>query len=90
MTTKKARRAKRKAVSQAEAAEKLGPTDQFPQGRLNPNDKGEIRMAIFPDEESRVIIMEFGVELSWIGMPPGQAREMGEALIRHANEMEGH
>ncbi len=93
MTTKAARR-KKKAIAQAEAAEKaaqkLGPTDKFPQGRINSNDKGEIRMSIFPDEESKVIIVEFGTKLSWIGMPPGQAREMGEALIRHANEMEGH
>ena len=84
MTTKK-------TTTQTEAAEqKLGPTNQFPRGRLNPNDDGEIRMAIFPDEKSRVIIVEFGIELSWIGMPPQQAREMGESLIKHANEMEGH
>lgn len=40
-------------------ADKLGPTGQFPQGKLTPHDEGEIRIAV-------------GIEQGKVVMPSGE------------------
>lgn len=63
----------------------LGPTGAFPQGRLNPEDEGEIRMGVTVHDGK--VVMDFGKPTAWIGMDPRQARELGETLIRRAGEV---
>ena len=53
----------------------LGPTGQYPYGKLNPDDEGEIRIAIAHDPHNRTVVIDFGKPVAWIGLPPQHARE---------------
>lgn len=62
---------------------KLGGTGAFPEGRSQPNDEGELKMAIGVTDGGLVHI-EFGKPIAWLSMSPGQAKEMAALLLRHA------
>lgn len=62
--------------------EKFGATGQFPEGKLNDVDEGEIQFGITIDKGK--VVLNFGKEISWIGMNPDQARELGALLSHHA------
>ena len=64
----------------------LGPTGEFPEGQLNPEDEGEIRIAITHDKG--VVVLAFGKPISWIGLPPQIAKELGAKIIIHAEKIE--
>ena len=68
-------------------ANPLGATGNFPDGKLNENDQGELALSIGIDREKNVIIMNFGTQVAWIGIPKQQAIEMGEGMIKRANEL---
>lgn len=58
----------------------IGKTGRWTQGKLNKDDNGELRMAIF--EQNGKVIIDFGTELSWIGFDKNQAKELGNLLIK--------
>lgn len=61
----------------------LGATKKFTDGKLNPQDEGEIKIA-FGEENGRVVI-NFGKPVAWIGFTPEQAMELAAALMKHSN-----
>jgi len=66
---------------------KLGATDSFPEGKIDPNDEGEIRFAVAADGGK--VILDFGEKpVSWVGMPAETAREVADLLRRHADAAE--
>ncbi len=65
----------------------LGATKQFPQGKIDPTDEGEIRLAI--GHKDGKVIVDFGTKVVWIGFDPKQARELAATIIKHADEVEG-
>jgi len=58
--------------------------EQYPEGKLNEEDEGEIGVAI-GIENGNVIVM-FPKPVAWLGLPPEQAMEMGRTLIKRARE----
>lgn len=62
----------------------LGPTKYFPDGKLNKDDEGEIRIAITAHEDK--VIIDFGSKVTWIGFTKEQAIEIGNLLIQKASE----
>jgi hypothetical protein len=66
----------------------LGATDQFPEGKADEHDEGELRMALASDVRAGIVRLEFGKSIAWLGLPARQARELGYALIQKANELE--
>jgi len=62
---------------------KLGATGQFPRGMLGPSDEGALQMGVAHDSKGNVIL-NFGKEVSWIGMPAEQAIEFAKLIMRHA------
>lgn len=64
----------------------LGATGEFPQGKLNDDDEGELRMAIITKEKT--VIIDFGKPVHWLGMSRDEARAFGELIIQKANEPE--
>lgn len=62
----------------------LGASGKFPQGFLNEDDEGEIKIAITTDGEK--VIIAFGKEVSWIGFTKEQAVEIGNLLIQKGTE----
>ena len=60
----------------------LGPTGQFPQGQLNDDDEGEIRIGI--TNTGGKVIIHFGKPTAWIGFTADQAIDIARALIENA------
>jgi hypothetical protein len=64
-----------------------GPTGQFPRGKIHPDDAGEIKIAIAADRKTHTVIMDFGGQVTWLGLPPEVALKMGTMLIAKAKEL---
>lgn len=62
---------------------KFGATGKFPRGMLGPSDEGELNMGVAHDSKGTVIV-NFGKEVSWFGLPPEQAIEFAKLILRHA------
>lgn len=63
-------------------AQGLGPTGEFPAGKMRDDDEGGTTLAI-GSAEGRVII-DFGIEIKWIGMYPKEAEAIANSLLAHA------
>lgn len=66
---------------------KLGKTNQFPKGKLNDFDEGEIQLAIGIDGKNQVMIIDFGTPTKWIGLPKKEATEFAELILKRAKEL---
>lgn len=66
--------------------DKPGGTGKFPTGKLNNEDKGELEMEVYVAHNC--VIVNFGRELSWIGLSAEQAGDMAKLLIEKASELE--
>lgn len=53
---------------------KVGPTGDFPEGRLVPDDEGGIRFVVV--QHGQKIVMSFGKAVEWIGFNADQAIEL--------------
>lgn len=62
----------------------LGATGTFPDGALNEDDEGELRMAVGYDKIDGVVRLEFGKPIAGIGLPPGNAVALARLLLQHA------
>jgi len=63
--------------------QKLGPTGRY-QGKIAEDDKGECVISI-GIKDDKYVILDFGTSVSWLGMGPKEARDIGQALIDTAN-----
>lgn len=61
----------------------LEPTGKFPRGMLGPSDEGALNIGVARDSKGNVIL-NFGKEVSWIGMPSADAVEFAKLILRHA------
>ena len=59
----------------------LGSTGCHPLGRVHDQDEGEIKMAVSHDAANLKVYLHFGKKVTWMGMTPDQARDLGQALI---------
>lgn len=66
---------------------KLGATGEYPEGQLNQDDEGELRMAV--GVENDTVILNFGKPVAWLGLPPDSARQLANLMIQHANSIDG-
>ena len=57
-----------------------------PQGKLTETDQGEISIGVTVKDGA--VVMVFGKNVSWVGMDPGQARNIADALYQHATNAE--
>lgn len=66
-----------------------GPTDKFPNGKIRLDDKGELMIAIgiSKDKGEKIVFMDFGVPVTWIGLNPKHAERIGNALLEHAKAL---
>lgn len=61
------------------------PGDQYPRGKLNDDDDGELEMAIGVIGET--VIVRFGKPVTWFGMGAHEARGLAELLLKHADSL---
>lgn len=71
----------------ARSPDRIGPTGDFPHGKLSHDDKGGLNMALShldaPDG-SRIVRLDFGYPVDWIAMPRDEALAFAALLIHHA------
>jgi hypothetical protein len=60
---------------------KLGATGKFPGGKLNPDDQGELQLAIGLNVKTGLVEMWFGKQVSWLAMTRQDAIQMAHSLI---------
>lgn len=65
---------------------KLGATGKFPEGKINPDDQGEIRLRIAFDNASQNLIIDFGAPVVWVGMPPQLATKFANLILKRVKE----
>jgi hypothetical protein len=66
---------------------KPGPTGDFPDGKISPDDDGGLVFKIIKDVENQRIILDFGKNVSWLGFLPEQALEFAKILVDDATEL---
>jgi len=71
------------AMMKVEMQQALGPTGQFPGGKLTTNDEGEIAFAVGILKGK--VIVNFGTPIASLGMSPKEARQLAMSLLQNAN-----
>lgn len=66
---------------------KIGATGNFPSGKLNETDEGELIIAIAADPATGTINIQFGKPVNWLGLYPHQADAIAEMLKKKADEL---
>ena len=69
-------------------SEHPGPTGQFPRGKLNEHDDGELRVALGIDLTTRTIVMDFSRKISWLGLDHRSAKELAAKLEELAESLD--
>jgi len=64
-----------------------GATGDFPQGRLNEDDQGGLRMAIAADPRNGVVRVEFGKPVAWLGLDKNTALALAESIRQNAERL---
>ena len=65
----------------------IGPTGDFPQGKLRDDDNGALSFRVGILENK--IVVQFGVPVEWIGLDAPLARALAAKLIEKADLIEG-
>ena len=66
---------------------KLGATGDYPDGKMSDDDEGGLRMALAADRENKVVVLNFGKSIAWIGLPKQTALALGQGIIEKAKEL---
>ena len=72
---------------QGQEPEQAGPTGQYPEGKLSPDDIGEIKIRVGMKHDK--VFIDFGTAVAWVAMTGNQAIDMGNMLCkagRHVNK----
>lgn len=56
-------------------------------GRLGGEDDGDLAFAVGPHPDEELVVVDFGKPVTFIAMPPQQAVELAQVLIKHARAM---
>lgn len=65
----------------------LGPTGEYPEGKVSPEDEGELTLAI--GAVAGAVRIELGTPVAWLAMSPDDARRMAASLVHMAARAEG-
>lgn len=60
----------------------LGPTGEFPEGRLADHDEGEIQIAVTHSQGK--VVINFGSPVAFIGFTPEQADDIAYLILKHS------
>ena len=61
-------------------------TDQYPRGKLNADDEGELQMKI--GVRDKTVILDFGKQVVWIGMDYHTAMNLAANIMKNARKIE--
>lgn len=66
----------------------IGPTGRYPQGKIHPDDAGELTLAVAADPHTQRVMVSFGCPVGWLGLTPREARALAALLLEKAKELE--
>lgn len=64
----------------------IGATGRHPEGKITPQDEGEIAFSI--TNTMGKVVLNFGKPVAWVGLRPQDARQLAELLLRNAARAE--
>lgn len=73
------------SIDELKAAGKIGATGEFPDGKLRPDDEGELRVAIAASKGN--VVIAFGKEVEWLALDPDQAIHIAAMILQKAHEI---
>lgn len=56
-------------------------------GRISATDDGDLAFAIGPHPEKELVVIDFGKPVEFVAMPPQQAIDLAQSLIKHARAL---
>jgi hypothetical protein len=62
----------------------IGATGRFPQGVLNDDDQGELKIAVAFDKADGLVHLDFGKPVAWTAFQPEMAVQLARMLLKHA------
>lgn len=62
----------------------IGATGNFPDGKVDPSDEGELIFRI--SIQNGLVQFDFGKPVAWLSMAPADARQVASRLVELANE----
>ena len=62
-----------------------GPTGQFPRGKLNAEDEGELTIAF--GTEAGCVRIDFGTPTAWVAFPPDLALAFAANIVKYAKAL---
>ncbi len=65
----------------------LGPTGNFPRGKIHPSDEGELKFGVITDKTRKVIVFDFGQSVKWFALPKEDAIKLANTILERANEL---
>ncbi len=66
----------------------LGATGKFPKGQISEDDQGELKVAMGVNLEHKRIMIDFGKEVSWLGLGADEARVFAQALLANISKLD--
>lgn len=64
--------------------QQLGATGKYPDGKLGPEDEGELALEVSCGPG--IVKLDFGKKVRWIALPPEGAIELASLLASHAGQ----
>lgn len=61
----------------------------FPQGKLNPQDEGNLVYAVAVDKTKGVVVLQFPKLVGWLGLPRRDAIKLANKLTSLAEQLPG-
>jgi len=74
--------------SQAPKELGLGATGEFPKGKLNEDDQGELKLVVGINKDHKRIIVDFGKEIAWLGLDAHDARALAAGILGAAEKLD--
>lgn len=62
----------------------FGATSTFPQGVLNDDDEGALKIGVAFDKADGLVHLNFGKPVAWTAFPPEMAIQLARTLLKHA------
>lgn len=63
-----------------------GPTGEFPEGRLNEHDEGELMIGLVAHKGK--VVLNFATPVAWLALNPNQAIQIANVLIEKAKALQ--
>jgi hypothetical protein len=60
---------------------------EYPNGRVGATDDGALAIAVTADAAKGIVVIDFGKQVDWIGLPPSEVAALCSLLMRRAREI---